>query len=236
MKDWRSSPSADAEGASPRKIGVNLSGKRTVFSIFFCMENPCCFVSNFVFVQRKFRLSELSLFCFFRGKGEKIMAEFMTKVAEVNGVINTFVWVTIGLALLLGFLAEFEHLPIVDYLLGVVGVDVAIDVGMAIDELVAEIVAHIGKVELTLLLAHLGVENDVEQQVAQLLADALHIFVCDGVDQLKALLDGVAAEALEGLLPIPGALLAEGVHHLEQAGRSLKFLLIHIRCILFCCG
>ena len=30
------------------------------------------------------------------------MEEFLAKVAEVNGVINTFVWVTIGLALLLG--------------------------------------------------------------------------------------------------------------------------------------
>ena len=34
MKDWRSSLYADAEGASPRKIGVNLSGKRTVFDSF----------------------------------------------------------------------------------------------------------------------------------------------------------------------------------------------------------
>ena len=30
------------------------------------------------------------------------MEQFLAKVAEVNGVINTFVWVTIGLALLLG--------------------------------------------------------------------------------------------------------------------------------------
>ena len=30
------------------------------------------------------------------------MEEFLVKVAEVNGTINTFVWVTIGLALLLG--------------------------------------------------------------------------------------------------------------------------------------
>ena len=30
------------------------------------------------------------------------MEEFLAKVAEVNGAINTFVWVTIGLALLLG--------------------------------------------------------------------------------------------------------------------------------------
>ena len=61
MKDWRSSLSANAEGASSRNFGVNLSGKRTVFSIASAWVNPCNFVSNFV-KQRKLRLSELSLF------------------------------------------------------------------------------------------------------------------------------------------------------------------------------
>ena len=68
MKDWRSSPSADAEGASFNK--TNLSGKRTVFFDSFCMETMR-FVSNFVFSSEKIRLTGLFTVLFFEEKKEK---------------------------------------------------------------------------------------------------------------------------------------------------------------------
>lgn len=62
MKDWRSSLSANAEGASSRNFGgESLRQKDSFFSIASAWVNPCKFVSNFV-KQRKLRLSELSLF------------------------------------------------------------------------------------------------------------------------------------------------------------------------------
>ena len=69
MKDWRSSPSADAEGAS-FLIKTNLSGQRTVFSITFVWKTMR-FVSNFVFSSEKIRLSGLFAVLFFEEKKEK---------------------------------------------------------------------------------------------------------------------------------------------------------------------
>lgn len=71
--------------------------------------------------------------------------------------------------------------------------DVAVDVRMAVDELVAQSVGHVRIVERAGLFAQLGVEHDVEQQVAQLLLDALHIVIEQRVGQLVGLLDRVAA-------------------------------------------
>ena len=50
MKDWRSSPSADAEGASFNK--TNLSGKRTVFFDSFAWKIHA-FNVDFCVQQRK---------------------------------------------------------------------------------------------------------------------------------------------------------------------------------------
>lgn len=68
MKDWRSSPSADAEGASFNK--TNLSGKRTVFFDSFAWKIHA-FVSIFVFSSEKIRLSGLFAVLFFEEKKEK---------------------------------------------------------------------------------------------------------------------------------------------------------------------
>ncbi len=51
----------------------------------------------------------------------------------------------------------------------VVGVDVAEDVRMAVDELVVHAARHVGQVELPGLVGQAGVEDDLEQQVPQLL-------------------------------------------------------------------
>ena len=55
---------------APVKIGVNLSGKRTVFSITFVWKTMR-FVSIFVFSSEKIRLSGLFAVLFFEEKKEK---------------------------------------------------------------------------------------------------------------------------------------------------------------------
>ena len=67
----------------------------------------------------------------------------------------------------------------------------------------------------------------MQQQVAQLLLDALHIVVGDGVGQLVRLLDGIAPQRIESLLAVPRTLAAQRVHHFEQTGRSLQSFIFH---------
>ena len=106
--------------------------------------------------------------------------------------------------------------------------DVAVDVRMTVDQLVAEGIGHISEIECALFLAQFRIEHHVQQQVAQLLFDALHIMIGDGVGQLVGLLDGVAPQRIEGLLAVPGTLAAQGVHHLQKTGRSRQtFVFFH---------
>ncbi len=106
--------------------------------------------------------------------------------------------------------------------------DVAVDVRMAVYQFVAERIGHIGIVEKALFLTQLGVENHMQQQVAQLLLDSLHVAVGNGVGQFVGLLDGVAAQRLEGLFAVPRTFAAQGVHHLQKPRRGRKpFILFH---------
>ena len=106
--------------------------------------------------------------------------------------------------------------------------NLAVDVRMAVDEFVAQSVHDLRVVERSGLGAQLRVEDDVQHQVAQLLADALHVAVEDGVRQLVGLLDGVLAQRFEGLLAIPRALLPQFVHDLQQPQRRRgTFVLFH---------
>ena len=106
--------------------------------------------------------------------------------------------------------------------------DVAVNVRMSVNQLVAQGVGHIAEIECALFLAQFRIEHHVQQQVAQLLFDALHIMVGDGIGQLVGLLDGVAPQRIESLLAVPGTLAAQGVHHLQKTGRSLHtFVFFH---------
>ena len=72
--------------------------------------------------------------------------------------------------------------------------------------------------ERALSTAELGLEDDLEEQVAELLADRRAVAGVDGVDDLAGLLEGVFPEGLEGLLPVPGAAIGgeEALHHLDE--------------------
>ena len=79
-----------------------------------------------------------------------------------------------------------------------------------------------------LFAAQFRVEDDMQHQVAQLLADALHVAVENSVGQFVGLLDRVAAQRLEGLLAVPRALFAQFVHDLQQSQRCRgTFVLFH---------
>ena len=101
MKDWRSSLYADAEGASFRTVRKRISqAKGQFFSIAYTGGILRFCVIGLWFTAK---IPSFGFFAvlFFERKGEKIMEEFLAKVAEVNGVIYNFVWVKIGIVLLL---------------------------------------------------------------------------------------------------------------------------------------
>ena len=77
--------------------------------------------------------------------------------------------------------------------------------GVAEDQLFADAVGHVVQVEPAGVLLNGGVEEDLEQDVAQLLLQVVGIALVDGLGHLVGLLDEVAPDALVGLFPVPGA-------------------------------
>ena len=95
------------------------------------------------------------------------------------------------------------------------------------DQLVADAGRHVLEVETVVDLAgELGVEDHLEQQIAELLLEVrgsrtgpghrLSRQTLDGLDHLAGLLDQVGNEAAMGLLGVPRALLAQGRHHRDE--------------------
>ena len=91
---------------------------------------------------------------------------------------------------------------------------------MAEYELVAKLVSSPGSVELLLFRPDLGVEANVQQHVAQFLADVLLVVVHEGIAQLIGFFDGVGAQALVGLLAIPGAFDAQFIEHVQKSSEG----------------
>lgn len=72
----------------------------------------------------------------------------------------------------------------------------------------------------------LAKEHHLEEQIAELLAQLIHVAAVDGVHDLARLLDDVAPDRLEGLLAVPGATLGrqQSLHELDQARKRLAAL------------
>ena len=92
---------------------------------------------------------------------------------------------------------------------------------VTVDQLVVDAPGHIGQREPALLGGQRGVEVDLEQQVAQLLLQVSNrrraaVQPFDGLDHLVGLFDGVAGQALVGLLPVPRAALPQGADQLGE--------------------
>ena len=79
------------------------------------------------------------------------------------------------------------------------------DVRMAADQLVVQVVEHIGNGEVAVVGRHLGIEEDLQQQVAQLFGQVRPVAPLDGVEDLVGLLQRVLADRVEGLLAVPRA-------------------------------
>ena len=78
------------------------------------------------------------------------------------------------------------------------------DVGMAADELGVQIGGDVAMVEVAGLGGHLRIEENLQQQVAELVLEVGPGAALDGVEDLVGLLERVALDGVEGLLAVPG--------------------------------
>ena len=78
-------------------------------------------------------------------------------------------------------------------------------VRVAADQLAVQPGDHIRDGEVPGLARHLGIEQHLQQKIAQLLAKIGPMPPLDGVEDLIALFEGIFPDGVEGLLAIPGA-------------------------------
>ena len=93
--------------------------------------------------------------------------------------------------------------------------------GVTPDQLLRDGLDHVAEIEGALFLRHAGVEHDLQQQVAQFLAQIRKIVARDGVGDLVGFFERVGRDGLEVLLEIPrtaGAGRAQRRHDLDQPG------------------
>ena len=102
------------------------------------------------------------------------------------------------------------------------------DVGMTADELVVEMVEHVGDGEMAFVGGHFGIEEDLQQQIAQLFREVRKVSALNGVEDLVGFFEGVFADGVEGLLAVPGAAAGsaqaghDGYRLLEEARRMCR--------------
>ena len=92
---------------------------------------------------------------------------------------------------------------------------------MAADQLRGDGLDHVAEIEGALLLRHAGVEDDLQQEVAELLAQVGEVAARDGVGDLVGLFERVGRDGREVLLEVPraaGAGRAQRRHDLDQPG------------------
>ena len=110
---------------------------------------------------------------------------------------------------------------------GVVGADLAVDVGVAADELAGDLLDDILDGELALELGDGGLHEDVGEDVAELFADLGRVAVLDRVDELVGLFDEEGGERGGGLLAVPGAAVGaeETLEDPAEAGEGADIVL-----------
>ena len=82
-----------------------------------------------------------------------------------------------------------------------------------------EVVRHVVRGELAPLLGDHELEREVQQQVAQLLANRARVGLAQRVVELQHLLDQVGPQRFAGLRPVPGTPGAEVPHHRHRTSK-----------------
>ena len=76
---------------------------------------------------------------------------------------------------------------------------------MAPDHLVGDGACDVRKTERAGLVGHLGVIDDLEQQISEFVGKGRHVAPCDGVGDFVGFLDRVGRDRVEALRLVPWA-------------------------------
>ena len=107
-------------------------------------------------------------------------------------------------------------------------IDRAEDMGMTVAHLGGYPSRHRIEIEPAGFPRHLCVKDDLEQEIAQLVLQLVHIAALDRIRDLVGFLDRVGRNGLECLFPVPGAPvigIAETGHNVEQVVDGRRFVL-----------
>jgi len=91
--------------------------------------------------------------------------------------------------------------------------------GVAVDQFVRDRAGNIVEGKIVLLLGHARMEDHLQQQVAELVAQRGHVAAIYGVGDLVGFFDGVGDDGLERLLDIPRTpfrRVAQSSHDVDQ--------------------
>ena len=107
---------------------------------------------------------------------------------------------------------------------------------MPADELLGDALHHVAEIEGALFLRHAGMENDLQQKIAELLAQIGKIAARDGVGNLVGLLQRIGRDGRKILRQIPGTAglrRTQRRHDVEEpadvAGRGHRKILLEPR-------
>ena len=103
------------------------------------------------------------------------------------------------------FLTLLDGLPISIHVGSGGSMDVCEDVGVAADELSVKRGSYIFDREVASFLSHLRIEQDLQQEITEFIAQVRPGAAIDCVEDLVGLFEGVALDRVKGLLTIPGA-------------------------------
>jgi hypothetical protein len=112
-----------------------------------------------------------------------------------------------GLSRVVLFFGGLDLLPLGEDAGGVADVAgvVSKDVGVAADEFFVHFAGDVVEGEVVVFLGDLGVEEDLDEDVAEFLAHVGEVVLVDGFEEFADFVDEAAGEGLVGLLDVPGA-------------------------------
>ena len=120
----------------------------------------------------------------------------------------------------LGLLLGFFLLPEAFGGTGSTRILVTEDMRMAANHLGGDGLDHVAELEQAGFSRHLGVIDGLEEEVAELVLEVVHVTAGDGIGHLVGFFDRVRRDGREVLLDVPGAaglLVAQRGHDLDQA-------------------
>ena len=117
--------------------------------------------------------------------------------------------------LVAAFFLKFELFPALFNLAGCFGLGVSEDMRMAVDQLLAKAVAYIFDVERRFFFTDLGIEDNVQEQVAQFFFDVIVVIFHDGIAQLVSFFDCIRTKAFVRLFTVPRTFHTKLVQNVE---------------------